>query len=216
MAEAAHLAATIRAAHPEARSLLDVACGTAEHARLLVEMHGFEADALDLHPAFVDIARKKLPLGAVYEADMATFALEARYDVILCLFSSIGYLRSLENVRSALGRFRAHLKPNGVVLVEPWFPPGVLVEGRVSTRTVKTPELSICRMSFPQIACRLSHLHFHYLIGRAGLVEHTHEVHTLGLFTTDEMLQCFQDAGLKAEYDPVGPYGRGLFVARAT
>jgi ubiquinone/menaquinone biosynthesis C-methylase UbiE len=49
-AETAQLVALIRQAHPQARTVLDVACGTGEHARLLVEQHGFEVDGLDLDP----------------------------------------------------------------------------------------------------------------------------------------------------------------------
>ena len=62
--EAAALAALIRREHPNARTVLDVACGTAEHARLLAGDHGFAVDGLDLDPAFVRIARGKLPRGA--------------------------------------------------------------------------------------------------------------------------------------------------------
>src|SRR5262245_60018902 len=37
--ETAEIAATIRRLHPSARTVLDVACGTGEHARLLREAH---------------------------------------------------------------------------------------------------------------------------------------------------------------------------------
>src|SRR5437867_7560542 len=78
--ETAALATTIRHAHAQAHTVLDVACGTAEHARLLTEEHGFSVDGLDLDPAFVRIARQKLPRGTVYEGDMTSFALSRRYD----------------------------------------------------------------------------------------------------------------------------------------
>jgi len=93
-AEASALASLIRAEHPTARTVLDVACGTAEHARLLVETHGFDVDGLDLDPNFVRIARDKMTRGEVYEGDMTSFTLPRRYDVILCLFSAIGYVKS--------------------------------------------------------------------------------------------------------------------------
>ena len=62
-AESTKLAAVIRRAHPHARTVLDIACGTAEHARLLADEHGFDVDGLDLDPAFVEIARRKLRRG---------------------------------------------------------------------------------------------------------------------------------------------------------
>src|SRR5262249_31930264 len=92
-AETFALASLIRAEHPTARTVLDVACGTAEHARLLAEAHGFDVDGLDLDPNFVRIARAKLTRGEVHEGDMTSFALPRKYDVVLCLFSSIGYVK---------------------------------------------------------------------------------------------------------------------------
>jgi SAM-dependent methyltransferase len=213
-AEASALASLIRATHPTARSVLDVACGTAEHARLLADTHEFEVDGLDVDPAFVRIAREKLSRGAVYEGDMTSFVLPRQYDVVLCLFSAIGYVKTLENVRRTLERFRAHVADGGIVVVEPWFAPGVLENGYVSVITAKSDGVAVARMTHNTVEGRLSTLRFDYLIGRASGVEHATELHELGLFTTDEMLACFERAGLRAMHDPKGLSDRGLFVAR--
>ena len=214
-AECMAIAALIRREHPGAHTVLDVACGTAEHARLLNERHGFEVDGLDLDPVFVRIARGKLRNGTVYEGDMTSFTLPRRYDVVQCLFSSIGYVRTLENVRLSLEHFRDHLAPGGIVLVEPWFAPGVLEHGRISINTAEASDVKVARMARSEVDGRLSRIHFEYLVGRAGGITHTKEVHELGLFTTDEMLECFQEAGLRVTHDPHGVDGRGLFLGRA-
>lgn len=214
-AEAAQLADLIRGAQPNARTILDAACGSGEHARLLAEKHGFAVDGLELDPAFVRIAQGKLPAGTVFEADMTTFELPRRYDVILCLFSSIGYVRSLENVVRTLTRFRDHLAPNGLVIVEPWFAPGVLQPGRISINSAEADGVTVCRMSHLEIDGRISRLRFEYLIGRATGIERASEVHELGLFTTEEMRDCFRAAGLQADHHARGLSDRGLFVARA-
>lgn len=212
-AETSALAALIRREHPQAQTILDVACGSAEHARLLARDHGFDVDGLDLDPAFVAIARGKLR-GDVYEGDMTSFTLPTRYDVVQCLFSSIGYVRTLENVRRALERFRDHLAPGGVILVEPWFAPGILEHGRVSINTAQSDAVRVARMAHMEVDGRLSRLRFEYLIGNASGIERASEVHELGLFTTEEQLGAFEDAGLTATHDPAGLDGRGLFIAR--
>ena len=74
-AEAEQIATLLRATHPNCRTILDVACGTGEHARLLVGKFGYEVDGLDLNPDFVRIARSKLPGVQFLEADMAAFQL---------------------------------------------------------------------------------------------------------------------------------------------
>jgi SAM-dependent methyltransferase len=213
--EAAQIAGLIRRDHPRARSVLDVACGTGEHARLLISQHGFHVDGLDLDAAFVRIAQQKLPNASFHQADMISFDLSERYDVITCLFSSIGYVRTLENVRRTLERFRAHLADSGIVLLEPRFPPNVLSRGRISVKKIESAEVSVCRMGHVEIDGRLSRLRFEYLIGRPTGIEHLSEVHELGLFTVEEMLACFRQAGLSVDYYPNGPSGRGLYLARA-
>lgn len=214
--ESAQLATFIKQEHGPARTILDVACGTAEHARLLSDNHGFAVDGLDLDPDFVEIAKRKLPRGHVYRGDMTSFTLPKKYDVVLCLFSSIGYVRTLARVRQTFERFRAHLAPDGIVLVEPWFPPGVLEAGRISVNDAQSPGLRVVRMGQVTVEDRLSRIRFEYLIGRPDGIEHAVEVHELGLFTTEEMLDAFTAAGLSAKHDPHGVDGRGLFTARVS
>jgi SAM-dependent methyltransferase len=214
-AEARQLAALIRDRHPGARRILDVACGTAEHARLLTTTHGFLVDGLDLDPEFVRIARGKLVHASVFAADMTSFDVGRHYDVILCLFSAIGYVRTLRNVTATLRRMAAHLAPGGLVIVEPWFPPGGLEAGRVFVKTAEAGGVSVSRMSHCEVDGRLSRLRFEYLIGRADGIERASEVHELGLFTPDELGDCFREAGLGVTYDPQGIDGRGLYLAQA-
>jgi hypothetical protein len=145
---------------------------------------------------------------------MKSFELPRKYDVVLCLFSSIGYVRTLENVTRTLERFGAHLAEDGLVLVEPWFAPGALEAGRTFLKTAEGQDVTVCRMGWTEIDDRISRLHFEYLIGRPGGIERASEIHELGLFTAEEMTECFRRAGLRAEHDPEGPYGRGLFLAR--
>lgn len=199
--------------HPEARTVLDVGCGSGEHARLLRE-RGYDVEALDLNPDLVACAATKLGADKVYVGDMERMALPKRYDAVLCLYSSIGYMQTPERTTRALERFRAHLAPGGVVLVEPWFEPGVLTSGRISVTTVEGEGVKITRMSMPQLEGTLSRLHFHYLIGRATGIEHTSEVHTLGMLTTEQMTACFHAAGLEVVYDAIGISDRGLFLAK--
>src|SRR5262249_1845430 len=91
-AEAEQIANLLRRRNALCRTLLDVACGSGEHARRLAA-GGFLVDGLDLDPNFVRLARLKHPAGRFFEGDMASFHLAQQYDAVLCLFSSIGYLR---------------------------------------------------------------------------------------------------------------------------
>lgn len=213
-AESKQIAELIRAEQPKARRILDVACGTGEHARLLEQEHGFQVDGLDVDATFVRIAQEKLARGTVYQGDMADFSLPGRYDVVLCLFSSIGYLRTADRVAEAFKRFAEQIKPDGVILVEPWFEPGAWSSGRFFVHTGVSPEVAVCRMSHSTVEGAISRLHFEYLIGTVAGIERKTEIHELGLLTKEEILECFAVAGLSATHDPKGLIGRGLYTAR--
>jgi SAM-dependent methyltransferase len=212
--EVARIAGLLRRLNPDCRTVLDVACGTGEHA-LRLAAEGFVVDGLDLDPAFVRIAAGKHPAGRFFEADMSDFHLPHRYDAVLCLFSSIGYLCTLDRVKRALGCFREHLAPGGVALVEPWFPPGVLDTTRVFTHAGEAHGVRVSRHARTEVAGTLSRLLFDYEIDEGGAVRRVSEVHELGLFTTEELTQAFGAAGLDVEHDSDGLTGRGLFIARS-
>jgi SAM-dependent methyltransferase len=211
--EAREIATLLRRLNPRCETILDVACGTAEHARLLAG-HGFVVDGVDLDPAFVRIAKQKHPAGRFFEADMSDFQLARQYDAVLCLFSSIGYLQTLDRVARALACFREHVKPGGVIAIEPWFPPGVLDTTRVARHTGEANGVRVARASRIEVEGRRSRLLFDYEITDEAGTRHAREVHELGLFTTAEWMQTFRDAGLDADHDPKGLCDRGLFVAR--
>jgi len=213
--EAQRVAQLLADVAPTARRILDVGCGTGEHALRLQSRHGYEVCGLDLEPAFVELARKKLPAAKFWQGDMADFDLGVRFDAIVCLFSSIGYLTDLSRVEQAARCFLRHLSPGGVAVVEPWFPPEAWTVGRVYVHSCETPAGRIVRMSHSTVDGRTSKLEFHYLIGTSRGIEHRVEHHELGLFSAAELSGAFERAGFSSiDHDPKGLTGRGLLVAR--
>ena len=67
-AEADRIAALLRAAHPACRTVLDVGCGTGEHARLLTA-RGFHVDGLDRDPGLLRVAARKNPASDLLDED---------------------------------------------------------------------------------------------------------------------------------------------------
>lgn len=213
-AESAALASLVRERVPSATRLLDVACGTGAHARHWTLEHGFAVDGLDLEQRFVDRAAAKCPDGTFTRGDMTAFALGRRYDAVVCLFSAIGYARSVERLGHALECMARHTLPGGVVVVEPWFEPGQMEAGHTTMTTAETPQRKICRATLTEIDGTVSRLRFEYLVAEATGITRASETHELGLFTRDEMAGAFAGAGLDCEYLPEGLTGRGLYVGR--
>ena len=199
---------------PATKTILDVACGTGEHARILSQEYGYEVDGIDLDESMVKLAQKKNSTGSFYCSDMTDFKIDRSYDAVICLFSSIGYVKTLERVTETLLAFKKHTHKNGMILVEPWFQPHAFTPGRTILNTISLDDWKIVRMGTSQVNGRISMLIFEYLFGYKGEIFHRSEKHELGLFTDQEMKTCFAEAGLAVEYDDSGLTGRGLYCAR--
>jgi ubiquinone/menaquinone biosynthesis C-methylase UbiE len=196
----------------QGKRLLDVACGTGGHIQPL-KAH-YQVSGLDLEPGLLEIARQRHPEVTFYQGDMVDFDLDQRFDVLTCLFSAIGYVRTPENLDRALRSMARHLVPGGLLLVEPWFTPDDWTPGKTHAMLVEEQDLKIARVSTSFGDGRLSWFDFHYLIATPEGTEHLVERHELGLFEQSEMKAAFVKAGLSVRYDEVGLTGRGLWIGR--
>jgi hypothetical protein len=106
-----------------------------------------------------------------------------------------------------------HLKPGGVLIVEPWITPQAFTRRHVGAVFVNQPKLKIARINIAKVRGRISSMTFHYVVGTPDGVRYITETHDLGLFTPDESLRAFRECGLKVRYYSKGLMGRGLYVA---
>jgi len=213
-AEAAAVSARILAHRPDAATLLDVACGTGAH--LVHFAREYRVEGIDLSEEQLAVARTRLPGVELHQGDMTTFDLGKTFDAVTCMFSSIGYVGTLEARDAAVGHMAAHLAPGGVLVVEPWLQPDAFEDGHLSTLFVEEPDIAVARMSTSHKDGRRSWFDMEHLVGSAHGVDHFVEHHELGLFTVEEHLAGFERAGLRVEHDPEGPMGRGLYVGVAS
>ena len=77
---------------------------------------------------------------------------------------------------------------------------------------VDQPDVKIVRMSYSGQRANVSSIEFQYLIGTSKGIDHSVEIHELGLFTHDEYLAAFEAAGLNVTHDPEGLDDRGLYI----
>ena len=192
------------------KDLLDVACGTGRHIQSMRKFYSCEG--LDLQPRLLTIARKRNPRVMFHRGNMLTFDLHKQFDAITCLFSAIGYMRTIRELNLAIRNMARHLKPGGVIIVEPWLTPDKIIPGHVGAVFVNQPKLKIARINILVMKGRLSVFKLHYLVGTPNGVEYMTELNEFGLFTHAEYLAAFRKAGLKVTYDRKGLIGRGLYI----
>jgi SAM-dependent methyltransferase len=192
--------------------LLDVGCGTGHHLKHLGD--DFSCTGLDINGEMLELAKKNIEDAEFIEADMITMSLGRRFDVITCLFSSIGYVKTYENLGKTLRNFADHLKPGGLLLIEPWFTEDVYSAGAPFMDTYEDDDLKIARLNVSRKEGNVSIMDMHYLIAKKDVgVKHYVGRHELGLFETDRTLELMSEAGFQASYTTEGtPSSRGLYI----
>src|SRR4029077_8051325 len=125
--------------------LLDVACGTGSHITYLKQHYIVEG--LDFSPDMLRLARKKHPVVTFHRGDMTSFKLKNRFDVITCLFSAIGHVKTRARMRRAVRNMAIHLQPGGLMVLEPWITPANFKKGLLSFVFVDKPDLKIARIN---------------------------------------------------------------------
>ncbi|NRQ31660.1 class I SAM-dependent methyltransferase [Nonomuraea sp. NN258] len=210
-AEAARVAELIRQRRPDAASLLDVACGTGTHLAFFGEEFGHVA-GLELSADMLAVARDRLPDVELHQGDMRDFRLDATFDAVTCLFSSIAYMETEDELTAALGRMAAHLSPGGVLIVEPWWFPEDFIDGYVAGHVVTVDGRTIARVSRTVRDGGRSVMDAHYVVASADSgVRHFTVNHANTLFPRKVYEAAFERAGLEVDHLEGGLSGRGLF-----
>jgi SAM-dependent methyltransferase len=193
-------------------TLLDVACGTGGHIPFLRD--AFTVEGLDLDPRMLDVARARHAGIPFHQGDMVDFDLGRRFDVVVCLFSSIGYVKTEQRLNLAIANMARHVLPGGVLVIEPYFSPAVWKSGRQApgANFVDQPELKIARMIVWHTEGTVVRSDFHYLVGTPDGVEHFTERHEMGLFTEEQCRAAFTAVGMTVTLDTEGLMGRGLYL----
>ena len=210
--EAAAVTERIRRRRPEARTVLDVACGSGLHLAAFAEA-GWDVEGVDLSEPMLAAAAARLPEVALHAADMRTFRLDRRFDAVVCLFSAIGYMRSLDDLAVAVANMGEHLQPGGVLVVEPWFEPDGWHDGAVFSEATKAGGLAVSRVSRSWREGDESVIEMLYAVATPERTSSFTELHRMGLFTVDQQLDVYRAAGFSVEHETPGLTGRGLILA---
>lgn len=199
--------------NPGARTWLDVACGTGLHLRYLQDR--YEAEGMDLSSQMLSVARERLPQVPIHQGDMVAFDLGKKFDVVSCLFSSIGYTATVDRLNSATSCMAQHLAPGGLLLIEPWLSAEHWTDGHLAADFVDQSDIKIARLGHNHRDGRTTFLKMHYLVSTRAGVDHFVEDHELFMFNDEEHRGALESAGLKVERLEGGLAGRGLYVGIA-
>lgn len=149
------------------RRILDLGCGTGNHALPLAE-RGHTVVGVDRSPAMLKQAGAKSSAAhmksAVFcQGDIRDVDLGRRFDAVLMMFTVLGYQREDADLMAALATTRRHLEPDGLFIFDVWNGLAVIADpprareitvtegnSRIirKTRTELDAERHLCRVVF--------------------------------------------------------------------
>ncbi len=175
--------------------LLILACGTGGHVPYFKD--DYSVSGLDLSEDMLALARKKFPQIPFYPGNLINFKLGTNFDAMICLYGSIGFVKTVENLRAAMNTIAAHLRPDGLALITPWSTiedfQDLMVVDAVDRPDLKIARLEQVRLKEPKIV----EVTFHHLLGKNDEVTYHKQSMEIGLFSREEYLSAIAGAGLK-------------------
>ena len=195
------------------RDLIEFACGSGNFLKYLKK--DFNWIGVDINEEMLKIAKKKVKGVKFFKGNMVNIKINKKFDVVLCLFSSIGYLRNYKNLKKTIKNFSDHLKDGGVIIIEPWVALENFKTGIPYMLTYDDKKIKIARLDVIKKKGNLSILELNFLIAEKNKdVVHFVDKHELGLFSIKKTLQIMNENGLKAKFikNKNEKFYRGAFI----
>lgn len=193
--------------------VIDLGCGGGALCEVLAEA-GYQVHGIDVSPAMVALARRRVPQGHFEVADVTAVALPP-CDVVTAIGEVLCYAcpddASLEGL---LERIHEALRPGGLLLFD------VATTGRAKEPTQRSARGKGWRVEATAVESDgvLTRTIDTWRTAPDG-ERHSREIHRLRLFEVDDVLARLRDAGFEAEplagYDDYGfQHGWDAFMAR--
>ena len=192
---------------PLQADLLILACGTGGHVPYF--KNDYCVSGLDLSEDMLNLAKEKFPDVRFHLGNLIDYKLETCFDAIICLYGSIGFVKTVDNLYASMKRIATHLRPNGLALITPWS----TVEDFQDLLVVDAadhPDLKIARMEQVRLKePKIVEVTFHHLLGKNNDVTYYKQSMEIGLFSREEYRSAMTDAGLKVVQEYTGTDVRG-------
>lgn len=197
-------AAIARHAGIRPASIVDVGCGTGQHA-LELARRGFRLTGVDLSDHMLQHARAKstaLPAGQTptwLKGDARTFEAAGPFDMGIMMFAVIGYLTRNDDVLQGLRNIRRHLQPGALFACDFWYGPSVLSDrptDRVKVLTTPAGKVIRTTQTNLDIVTHTAQVNFGlWSIEGGRVVSETREAHTMRYFFPQEFALFLSQSG---------------------
>lgn len=133
------------------KKILDLGCGTGLHD-VILKQKGYEVTGLDLSRGMINLASNRGDSIKYSVGDMSDFHLEEKFDVIICMFSSLGYLTENNQLEGFFKCCKEHLNPDGLLILDIWNGDSVIkLKPEQREKVIEEDDLRIVRISYPDL-----------------------------------------------------------------
>lgn len=208
----------------EVKTLLHLGCGAGGNDYIFKRR--YQVTGVDISEKMLEIARDLNPEVVYHHGDMRTIELGEFFDVVV-VPESIDYMRTEDELYSAMMTAQKHLKPGGIFLVVANIAEQFRQNNFVYTGSQDDIEITLFENNYvPAYPGTTYEATLVYLIRSKGKLEIYNDRHILGLFKLETWLNLLKRAGfdivnqinLDHGYDQYiageGKYPRLMFVCR--
>jgi len=179
------------------KNVLDVGCGTGAYT-ILLKKRGFSVIGLDLNKEMLAIARKKAKNIKFIQGDMKTFKIKRKFDIIVCLFSTMNYNLTLNDFRTTIKNLYNHLNKNGLVIFDMGFNKERFINNYVGAEEGKTKNVYLMRASTSfKTGQNNAKLIFGYILIKNHKVHLFEDEHKFSTFPTLTIKKIMTQIGFK-------------------
>jgi SAM-dependent methyltransferase len=202
--ESNYIISLIKKYNPEAKSILDLGCGTGRHAELFSNK-GFIVLGVDQSKYMLNEAmnRKNNNLDFI-EGDIRFLKLDKKFDVVTALFHVLSYQITNKDVESLIRTAYNHLNKNGLFIFDFWYGPAVIIQKpEVRIKELENDNVKFIRIAKPMIDFSRNVVKVCYKIfivdkKNKTFLEHE-EIHPMRYFFDPELELFIENIGFKLE-----------------
>lgn len=189
---------------PDARTVLNLGCGSGRHDRCLAEK-GYAVTGVDFSEEMLRAARDSAVAGTAldyHNGDVRSIRLGKTFDAVVSLFHVMSYQQTNKDLEAAFTTACCHLKPSGTFIFDCWYGPGVLTDRpAMRLKELEDENIRVTRIAQPVMYPNENSVDVNYQVfirnKQTGDVHEVQETHRMRYLFLPEIRQLLSDTGFE-------------------
>lgn len=205
--EVEYVDSLIKAYTINAKTLLDMGCGTGRHAELFCDK-GYTVHGIDLSEDMLKIAVTrsvgKEKMLRFSHSNISELNLDKKFDVVVSLFHVISYQNTNDELFKAFEVAKKHLNDDGIFIFDFWYGPAVLTDLPVTRiKRLENANIKVTRIAEPVLHSQQNLVDVNYDVfienKTSSEIVEKQELHKMRYFFDTELTLACEKVGFTIE-----------------